>query len=231
MVAEPNVPRVLLQRVECAQFLQYDHNVGAFLVTDDAAMAGLVERFRSRPPSTVASDIETHGLGDMRFQITCVTVSFRLGEDVYSLLLNPLRRPTHRGLLAAVYEHAESLVFHNSTYDVAPLYTHRLITAAQIRKVRDTLVAARMIGTHSRGGRSLEELTGRFELMSDDRIKLIEVMASRGAKKGDGYFYTDIDSPTYAVGAMSDTVATLRLWGEPGVRGTGIAGAAARYIS
>lgn len=228
---EPAIPRIDLQRVDVPQFLQYDHNVGAFLVTADDTVAELVTTLRSRPPVPVATDIETRGLGQARFQITCVTVAFQINGDVYSLLFDPLRRPEHRKLLAAVYDHATELIFHNSTFDVAPLYAHRLITAGQIRKIKDTLVAARMVNTHSRGGRSLEELTSRYKLMSDDRIKLREVMASRGGKKDDGFFYADIDSPTYVVGAMADTVATLRLWGVPGIGGQGMPAEAARYIS
>lgn len=231
MSPEPDVPRVELRRVAAAQFQIYDHTVGAYLVTDDDAMAQWVEALCSTAPSTVAADIETRGLDVNKFSITCVTVAFHLGADTVSLLLDPLRRPQHRKLLAQVFDHAAALIFHGACFDVAPLYAHRLMTRAHIRKLGDTLVAARMVKTYDKAGRTLEDLAMAYQLMNDDRTTMSEVFAVRGLKKDEGWWATDIDTPTYAVGAMSDTVATLRLWGTPGVGGTGIMATAARYLT
>lgn len=230
-MSEPRVPVVDLPRVDAAQFFFYDHTVGSFLVTEDARLSEMVDEFTSQPPSTIATDIETRGLDTLRFSITAASVAFRLGADTVSLLFDPLRRDHHRRMLQRMYEHASTVVFHNAAYDVAPLYAHRLITRDQIRKISDTLIAARMIDTHNRGGRGLEELAVRYGVMGDDRTVMKTVFAARGLKKDEGFWSTDIDCTTYVVGALSDTVATLRLWGTPGVNGHGIASAAARYLT
>lgn len=228
---EPRVPVVDLPRVNAVQFQHYDHNVGAFLVTDDAAIARWIDEFVALPPGTVAADIETRGLDTEKFGITAVSASFRLGGDTMALLFDPLRREHHRKLLARLFDHAACIVFHNAAFDVAPLYAHRLLTRAHIRKIGDTLIAARMINTNGRAGRSLEDLATAYSVMSDDRTTMDEVFTARGLRKSDGYWFTDIDCPTYVVGALSDTVATLRLWGTPGVHGDGIIAAAARYLT
>ena len=228
---EPRVPHVDLPRVNAAQFQFYDHTIGAFLVTEDTALARWVDELSSQAPVTVAADIETRGLDHQKFTITAATVAFRLGPDTVSLLFDPLRRHEHRKLLTRVFDHAERIIFHNATFDVAPLYAHRLLTREHIRKLGDTLVAARMLKTHDRGGRKLEELSTAYAAMSDDRTEMKDVFVARGCVKDNGFWFTDIDTPTYVVGALSDTVAALRLWGTPGVHGEGIVAAAARYLT
>lgn len=229
--AEPNVPVVDLPRVNAAQFQLFDHNVHAFLVTDDEAMTRWIDHLCSAAPSTVAADIETRGLDVNKFSITCVSVAFQLGADTVALLLDPLRRPHHRKMLTRIFDHAARLVFHGASFDIAPLYAHRLMTRAHIRKLGDTMVASRMVETNAKAGRTLEELCMAFKLLDDSRITMDKVFDARGLKKSDGWWCTDIDTPTYAMGAMSDTVATLRLWGVPGVHGHGIMSYAARYLT
>lgn len=229
--SEPRIPTVDLPRVSAAQFQFYDHNVGAFLVTEEAALRRWVDEFTSRPPSTVAVDCETRGLEVARFTVTATTVAFRLGGDLVALLFNPLRDQEHRKLLTRVIDHAESVVFHNSVYDVPVLYAHQIMTKKHIRRVCDTLIAARMINTGTEGGRRLEDLSRRYGIMSDDLVKINDVFTARGCGSKDGWLLTDIDCPTYVVGALSDTVAALRLWGTPGVTGHGIAAEAARYLT
>ncbi|MFA5709939.1 DNA polymerase [Mycolicibacterium sp.] len=231
MSAEPGVPSVDLPRVEAAQFQFYDHTVGAYLVTADAGIARWIDELCAAPPAAVAADIETRGLDVNKFSITCVTVAFHLGGDVVALLLDPLRRDEHRRMLLRVFDHAAQIVFHGASFDVAPLYAHRLLTRQHIRKIGDTLVASRMVNTYAKAGRSLEELATAYQVMNDDRTTMSEVFAARGLKKDEGWWSTDIDTPTYAVGAMSDTVATLRLWGVPGTAGEGVMARAARYLT
>lgn len=227
----PRQPAVHLNPVVCPAFKFYDFAIGAFLLTDETAIAEAVAQFRSQPPSTISSDIETRGLGTMRFQITCVTVAFYIGCDAVSVLLDPVRRPSHRKLLTALYDHADRIVFHNGAFDVAPLYAHRLMTRGHILKLRDTIVAARMIETQSRGGRDLDTQATKYGLMDADHLDMSHVFETRGSKTATGWWDMDIDSASYVTGAMADTVATLRLWGQPGVNGHGICTEAARYLS
>lgn len=232
MSAEPREPVVDLPRVQAAQFQHYDHTVGAYLVTAADDMAMWVDQLCSAAPTTVAADIETRGLDANKFSITCVTVAFKLGVDTVALLFDPLRRAEHGRVLRRVFDHAREIIFHGATFDVAPLYAHRLLTREHIRKVGDTLVASRMVHTYAKAGRSLEELATTYGVMDDDRTSMSEVFSIRGLKKDDGWWKTDIDTPTYCVGAMSDTVATLRLWGTtPGAAGEGIMATAARYLT
>lgn len=231
MSVEPAVPAIDLPRVNAVQFQFYDHTVGAYLVTADDAMARWIDELCSTAPGPVAADIETRGLDVNKFTITCVTVAFKLGSDTVAMLFDPLRRPEHRGMLARVFDHADRLIFHGASFDIAPLYSHRLMTRAHIRKLGDTLVAARMLHTNAKAGRALEDLATKYKVMNDDRTTMNEVFAARGLKKDDGWWATDIDTPTYVVGAMSDTVATLRLWGTPGVHGEGLMAEAARYLT
>lgn len=229
--AEPAVPVVDLPRVNTPQFQFFDHTVHAHLVTDDDAMVRWIDALCTVAPSTVAADIETRGLDVHKFSITCVTVAFQLGDDTVAILFDPLRRPEHARRLRQVFDHAERLVFHGASFDIAPLYAHRLMTQEHIRKLGDTMVAARMINTNAKAGRTLEDLASAYGLLDDSRITMAKVFATRGLKKDDGWWATDIDTPTYVVGALSDTVATLRLWGSPGVHGHGIMCQAARYLS
>lgn len=231
---EPRVPVVDLPRVDAAQFQIYDHSLGSFLVTDDNAMVRWIDDFTAAPPAPVAADIETHGLDAHRFTITCVTASFRIGGDggdIVSVLFDPLRRSDHRKLLARVFDHAAQIVLHNAIFDTAPLYAHRLMTARHMGKIGDTLIAARMIDTFTDGRRGLEDLVTRYGILGDDRVSMQDVFEARGLDKKAGWELTDIDCPTYAIGAMADTSATLRLWGTPGVDGEGILAEAARYLS
>ena len=72
---EPRVPHVDLPRVNAAQFQFYDHTIGAFLVTEDTALARWVDELASQAPVTVAADIETRGLDTDKFVITAATVA------------------------------------------------------------------------------------------------------------------------------------------------------------
>lgn len=231
MSAEPRVPVVDLPRVQAAQFHHYDHTVGAYLVTAADDLSRWVDHLCSLAPTTVAADIETRGLDANKFSITCTTVAFKLGADTAALLFDPLRRGEHAKMLRRVFDHAREIIFHGGTFDIAPLYAHKLMDRAHIRKVGDTLVASRMVNTYAKAGRTLEDLSTAYGVMDDDRTSMGEVFTIRGLKKDDGWWSTDIDTPTYCVGALSDTVATLRLWGTPGVNGEGIMAAAARYLT
>lgn len=199
----------------------YLDNLQARLVSGHTSVSDLLdhEAWQHIAQSPVAIDIEAAGLGADAFDIRCVTAAWwtptaaQSISTVTGVLLDP-RDPQQANYIRRILEEAPTLVFHNATYDVPPLYQHGLITLDQIHKIVDTLVMARMAYTLKETDKSLEALATR-----DDLIALIPGGGSMSlAFKAHGYSRAeqgwagmDIDQLPYRLGAMTDTVATLRL--------------------
>ncbi|ATW62908.1 putative DNA polymerase I [Corynebacterium phage phi673] len=207
----------------------YLANLHARLVSGHNSVSDLLEHDGDNPQpwrdvwrdiatSPVAVDIETAGLGADAFDMRCVTAAWWTPTDdggrmVTGVLLDP--RDTHQAsFIRRIMTNAQSLVFHNATYDIPPLYQHNLITLDQIHKIVDTLVMARMAYPLRETDKSLEALATR-----DDLAGLIQgggsmalAFKARGyARAEQGWAGMDIDQLPYRLGAMTDTVATLRL--------------------
>lgn len=181
----------------------------------ETVRTGIEETLLSIRPQRIALDIETRGTGTGRWTITCVTVAWH-GPDgqMYSALLDPLRVPEQAELLRRVHAHAGTIVLHNAVFDIPPLYAHSLIAVEEINKVEDTLVLARMVRTYQKGKRTLEDLCEQYGVIHDGKVKIVAAMKAAGHKTKDaGYENSDIDRDFYRRGAMSDTAATLRVWG------------------
>ncbi|ATW62962.1 putative DNA polymerase I [Corynebacterium phage phi674] len=207
----------------------YLANLHARLVSGHNSVSDLLEHDGDNPQpwrdvwrdiatSPVAVDIEAAGLGADAFDMRCVTAAWWTPTDdggrmVTGVLLDP--RDTHQAsFIRRIMTNAQSLVFHNATYDIPPLYQHNLITLDQIHKIVDTLVMARMAYPLRETDKSLEALATR-----DDLAGLIQgggsmalAFKARGyARAEQGWAGMDIDQLPYRLGAMTDTVATLRL--------------------
>lgn len=189
----------------------YDPTLDAVLHTG----ADAVRLAHEMPPGVdLATDIETPGLL-RQFDINCVTASWQHTDGrVHSVLLDPDRTDGHDEAVRDMYDKAATIILQNGVFDLPALLHSGLITVDQIReKFLDTLLPARMIDTASPMARSLtmlvkrhlgvEELTGGIELA---------FKAAGYRNRQDGYEGMDIDSPIYRLGAMADTVMTLRLW-------------------
>ncbi|MGP9760886.1 DNA polymerase [Corynebacterium sp. AOP12-C2-36] len=192
------------------------HALGCYLHTgSDNVRTVIEEHYLSRPPQRTAMDIETHGVEEGKFSVTCITVAFRDNAGaVHSVMLDPLRVPQDMSTVRRIVNHASSLVFHNATFDVPPLYAHGIFAYLDINKVEDTILLSRLVHTNRQGGRTLEALAAEYGVGNDTHVKIETAMRAAGfSTKTEGFTHCDIDKPFYRLGAMSDTAVTLRLWG------------------
>lgn len=183
----------------------------------DDLLAGS-ETWEQMANSPVAIDIEARGMGALAFDIRCMTAAWWTPSSdgsriVTSILLDP-RNPRQADIIRAVMATAQSLVLHNAAYDIPPLYQQGLITLDQIHKVVDTIVLARMAYPLKTADKSLEALACRDDLTaleSSGASMALAFKAQGYARQELGWGGADIDLLPYRLGAMTDTVATLRL--------------------
>ena len=109
---------------------------------------------------------------------------------------------------------ATMLILHNAAYDVPPLVHYGLMGMDSVHKVWDTVVSARMAYPDTLVPKNLEALAGRDDLldMPDNAVTMKTAFTAHGVSTTTaGWETMDIDSPVYRLGAMADTVVTLRL--------------------
>ena len=161
----------------------------------------------------VAIDIEAAGLGAAAFTMRCVTAAFNLGDVTHSVLLDP-RRADHAEAVRKLTDAADLLILHNAAYDVPPLVHYGLMSPDSVYKVWDTVVSARMAYPDTLVSKGLEALAGRDDLldMPDNDVSMKTAFTAHGISTTNaGWATMDIDAPVYRLGAMADTVVTLRL--------------------
>ena len=180
----------------------YDPVLSSFLHTGtDAVEVG--QRFTT---GTLAVDCETPGLNS--FTINCLTLAW----EHHAILLDPRRDPAHAALATAMLSRASRLVLHNASFDVPILWHAGLIDAAGIRRITDTLLLSRIAEPDQFIPKTLSALAVRHLGMAEfsEGMKLA-FRAAGYTTLAEGYRRMDIDSPVYRMGAMADTVATLKL--------------------
>lgn len=190
-----------------------DPRLRATLCTGQSAVTAVLDNLLHDDPRPVAVDIETAGLGADSFTVRCVTLAWDADDGMtYSVLLDP-RVNGQKRLVADALEHAGLLVFHNGAFDLPPLYYQHLMKLEHVGKVWDTIVAARLGYPDVLESKGLEALADRRELlgMAQSDATMKDAFTSYGVKSSDGFKHMDIDSPVYRLGAMADTVVTLRL--------------------
>lgn len=200
----------------------FDPVLGANLSTGAEALR-TVERFQraDRRTITIAADIETPGL-DRSFEINCLTAAWDWpdGSGCEAILLDPARNTDHHDAARSLLANAKNIVFHNAAFDTPPLYHATLLTDADIRRIIDTVVLARMALPEPPPygmGKKLEQLATKFLGWSDSKGGMERAFKAAGYRTNTaGFEGMDIDVPIYRFGAMADTVATLRL--EPILR-------------
>lgn len=192
----------------------WDHRLQAHLVTGSLAVQAAQDTSDHGPAGKqVAVDIEAAGLGALSFTIRCVTAAWDTPDGTVSILLDP-RREDHKLATQAVLERAGLLVFHNAPYDIPPLVHHGLLALGDIVKVWDTNVAARMAYPDTTISKNLEKLAVRPDTlgMESSAVTMATAFKAQGHRtQAEGYATMDVDSPVYRMGAMADTVVTLRL--------------------
>ena len=185
----------------------FDPMVGATLHTGtNAVEAGQ----RMLPGRTMAADIETPGLNT--FVINCITAAWMNPDgSIESVLLDP-REPGQRTLFADMVAKCGKLVFHNSPFDVPILWHHGLIDRSGVAKVTDTIIQARMAFPDPYIPKALEKLAAEHLGLEELSGGMLKAFKAAGYKtKQAGYEGMSIESPIYRLGAMVDTVVTLKL--------------------
>lgn len=115
----------------------------------------------------VAVDIETDGLAEESYVVKVIIIT----TDTHACVLDGFN-PDHVAAAKDAIKAAKWLAFHNSEFDVPPLYHAGVMDLDDVDKVVDTLILARMALTDSMGGRDLASL----------EQSLLKVSASRAAK-------------------------------------------------
>lgn len=190
----------------------WDAKLGSWMHTGDNALHEAL-RF---PGGLLALDIETAGLANS-FTVRCVTAAW----GGHAALLDPCRAEHHDEAVRLLIRRADSIVLHNSAFDIPPLHHHGLLSAADIDKVCDTLLLAQIAWPDTLVRKSLAALAVTHLGLADFSAGMATAFKAAGFRTQDaGYEGMDIDSPIYRMGAMADTIATLRL--EPILRDAAI---------
>lgn len=194
----------------------YDPMVGAFLHTGQDARDVGQEFLAGGPHQVLAADIETPGLSS--YTINCITFAWRtMAGQVHSILLDPMHDPRDHALSKDMLATAGMILFHNSPFDVPILFHHKLLGEPEIRKVTDTIIHARMALPNNYTPKNLEALAIKYLGLDEFKGGMLTAFKAAGyKKKDDGYEGMSIESPIYRVGAMIDTIVTLKL--EPLLR-------------
>ena len=195
-------------------FSTYDLRLGCHMHTGANAPAA-VHDYLADPINSrhVALDIEAAGLGAKSFTMRCVTAAWTQGEDTHTVLLDPRRRD-HAEAVRRLTDAADLLILHNAAYDMPPLVHYGLVAAESVHKVYDTIVSARMAFPDPAVSKGLEALACRDDLlgMPNNDVSMKTAFAAHGiSTMTEGWEVMDIDSAVYRLGAMADTVVTLRL--------------------
>lgn len=195
-------------------YTTYDARLACFMHTGDNAVSA-VHDYLTAPCDMrrVALDIEAAGFGANSFTVRCVTAAFHVGEDTHTLVLDP-RRDDHAEAVRALTDAADLLILHNAAYDIPPLVHYGLVAPASVYKVWDTLVSARLAYPDTLVKKGLVDLACRDDLlgMRDNEVTMKTAFSAHGlTTMAAGWATMDIDTPVYRLGAMADTVVTLRL--------------------
>lgn len=195
-------------------FSTYDLRLGCHMHTGANAPAA-VHDYLADPINSrhVALDIEAAGLGAKSFTMRCVTAAWTQGEDTHTVLLDPRRRD-HAEAVRRLTDAADLLILHNASYDVPPLVHYGLMTMESVHKIWDTIVAARMAFPDPAVSKGLESLACREDLlgMEPSGVSMKTAFAAHGiSTMTEGWQVLDVDSAVYRLGALADTVVTLRL--------------------
>lgn len=197
-----------LPRIDVPDASAYYPHISAWLATGEPARAAV----DSLPVgAVVAVDTETMGLGADSFTLKCFTAAWETPNGTVSILLDPTRRGDDRRAVREILTRAGTIVIQNAAYDVPPLHQNGLLELADIAKVHDTVVYARMAYPDRSVSKSLEALSVRLVGFPEAEITMAALFKASGLTVAEGFKAFDIDRPVYRLGAMADTVATLRL--------------------
>lgn len=173
----------------------------------------------AREADAIAVDIETAGLGEKAFQVKCLIIA----TPRRAYVLDAANEVHCRAFRDALRD-AKKLIFHNSAYDVPPLYCAGLMSLDDIAKVFDTLVCARMALTGFGARRGLDNLEKRYlsgVLRGQSKDGFGEWAKVNGLSKGKAFEVATYDHPVYQMYAGWDAILTAMI--EPFVYDDAIA--------
>ena len=202
----PNIEH--LPRVEVPDHKAYYPHILAWLATGSAAEA---EALRLPAGTTVAIDTETMGLGAESFTLKCLTAAWETPDGTVAVLLDVTRNDKDRQAAQTLIERAGVLVLQNAAFDVPPLHQNGIMPLDAIDKVHDTVVYARMAYPDTAVPKTLEALATKLVEFPESEVTMANLFKANGMNTAEGFREFDIDRPVYRLGAMADTVATLRL--------------------
>ena len=204
--AAPNIHQ--RPRVDVPDHQAYYPHISAWLATGQPARDAVDQ---VPDGAVVAIDTETMGLGADSFTLKCLTAAWETANGTVSVLLDPTRRDDDRQAVRDLLGRAGTLVLQNAAFDVPPLHQNGLMSLADIAKVHDTVIYARMAYPDNLVNKSLESLATKLVEFPESEVTMAQLFKANGLTPAEGFRVFDIDKPIYRLGAMADTVATLRL--------------------
>lgn len=199
---------VTLPRLEVPDESVYQASFGAHFHTGAPA-----REYAAQMPAGVhvALDIETPSVTDS-FTVKCVTACWVQEGATHVVLLDPSRSKADWAAVRTIAERAHWLVLHNSPFDVPSLVVHEMMRREDIDKVMDTLVLARSAWPDTLTRKGLEALVERVLGVRELSGALKLAQKASGLTSNEKWYREgDIHMPSYRMGAMADTVMTLRL--------------------
>jgi DNA polymerase-1 len=158
-----------------------------------------------RRTDTLAVDIETFGVGKDSRRIKSVT----MGDAHHAVVMDP-RDPMQKEIIKLGFSAARFIVLHNSPFDIPSLYLNGLLQMADVNKVIDTIIYARMASPSDIGGHDLFSAGKHYAgLAGEDHLKAAFKMLGMSREKGFEVF--DLDRPIYLQGAAADVIITARI--------------------
>lgn len=161
----------------------------------------------ARKARTVGVDIETDGLAEESYTVKVIIIA----DKYHACVLNAFD-PTHVEASRDALREADMLVYHNSPFDVPPMYHAGIIGLDEVDKVVDTLIWANMAFTDSFGGRGLADLEQRVLGISEghkDRFK--QWCKINGYTISQGFKRVTYGDRAYTMYAGYDGIVTVRL--------------------
>jgi DNA polymerase-1 len=167
--------------------------------------AGAVEM--ARRAETIAVDIETHGFGRLRWELTAAVIG--TAELVY--ILDPV---ADAAAIRDALEIAGELTFFNATYDVPALIAAGLMALEHVDKVYDVLISARLAHPTDEAKRDLVTCARRYLGAGYERAKRQAKESWRRATNlpmAEMYRRATLGSEPFVIYAGFDGIMTARL--------------------
>ena len=161
----------------------------------------------SRLPSRVAVDIEGAGAkGRKKYDVK----SIQIADEHHCLVLDP-RDPAQFQLAYKILNSGRDLVFHGATFDVPVLHVIGLMELGACWKSWCTKVWASGTLPSDKGGRELFRMLAKYVGIGDGKDALAPMLKKLGKSKDAWFENTDLNTPTYLLGAVVDAIGTARL--------------------